>query len=401
MASSDGPRNYAFTPPRNRFFRWMTDPGPHVPLHIRRNLLGELLTSPIAVLMGVFNALLVSGYAVVVLHAPIFLVFIFLDLVGSVFICHAAYAASRGRPIQTDLYLWTAIFWCAQQGSMAFVAMRSGIPSLQLLAATLAMGLMGPACARNYAAPRWALFLIALIELPLVTGAALSDTVWGTILVIQAPAYLLGSFLLVRRFQALAVANLVARHESLHNAIHDALTGVLNRAGFTQSMAAIGHATLPRYAMFYLDLDGFKTVNDSLGHGAGDRLLTAVAGRMKAFLRSSDVIARLGGDEFLIVAHEMSGPDAANFAHALIRCVSDPAYDLGGSVPVSIGLSIGFACCPEDADNPDILRSMADTALYEAKAAGKGTFHRFRTREVTGPGLCHLGHAPPLTPVPE
>jgi diguanylate cyclase (GGDEF)-like protein len=391
MPSFDGPQHYAFTPPRNRFFRWLTDPGEHVPLYIRPTLLGEILTSPLAVLMGVFNALLVSGYAVVMLHAPIFVVFIILDLLGSVFICHAAYAASRGRRINTDLYLWTSLLWCAQQGSMAFIAMRSGFPSLQILAATLAMGLMGPACSRHYAAPRYALFLIALIELPLVTGAALCGTVWGAILVIQAPAYLVGTVMLIRRFQALAVSNLVARHESQHNASHDALTGVLNRAGFGRAMAAVGQEPIQRYVIFYLDLDGFKTVNDSLGHGAGDRLLTEVAGRMKACLQPRDIVARLGGDEFLIVVPEMTPAEAADFSHDLIRRISAPPYDLGGTVPVSISVSIGFACCPEDGESADSLRTMADTALYEAKAAGKGIARSFRPR----PGTRPSGRMPP------
>jgi diguanylate cyclase (GGDEF)-like protein len=395
MGSASGPRHYVFTPPRNRFFRWLTEPGEHLPPGMRRTLLGEILTSPVAVLMGVFNAFLVSGYAVVVLHAPVFVVFIILDLIGSVFICHAAHAASRGQPIKTDIYLWTSILWCVQQGGLAFVAMRSGMPSLQLLAATLAMGLMGPACARHYATPRYALLLISLIELPLVIGAALSGTVWGTILVIQAPPFLFGSFLLVRRLHALAVSNLMARHESLHNATHDVLTGVLNRAGFGQVMATIGPASIPRYVMFYLDLDGFKAVNDSLGHDAGDRLLTEVADRMKSCLQPGDVIARLGGDEFLIVAYGMSPAAAADFAHGLIRRVSGQAYDLGDPVPVSINVSMGFACCPDDGDNPDSLRTMADAALYDAKAAGKGTVQRFRWREGAAPVPQQFGQAPP------
>ena len=347
---------------------------------MRRALLGELVTSPTVYLMGVFNALLVSGYAVIVLHQTIFLLFIVLDLVASVFICQAAFAASRGRPAPTDRYLWTATGWSLQLGCMAFLAMRSNVPSLQLLAATLAMGLMGAACARQSAAPRWALFLMALIEIPLVTGAALTGTVWGAILVIQSPAYLFGSVLLIRRFQALAVSSLVARHEGLHNANHDKLTGVLNRAGFVQAMAARRQSMTSRFVMFYLDLDGFKTVNDSLGQSAGDRLLAEVAGRIEAFLRSTDVIARLGSDEFLIVANDMPAAEAPNFAHALTRCISDLSYDLGGSIPVDIGVSIGFACCPADGDNPDVLQSMADTALYEAKAAGTGMALRFRPR---------------------
>jgi diguanylate cyclase (GGDEF)-like protein len=380
MTASGNPERPALAPVRHGFFLWLTDPGQNVPANIRQILLGRLLTSPAVFLMGALNAILVSGYAVAFLHKTVFLVFILIDLLGSAIVCYTAFAAARGRLIHTDLYLLGGAGWCLQLGCLAFLAMLSDVPSLQLLAATLAMGLMGVASICQSAAPRWALFLVALIEIPLVTGAALTGTNWGAILVIQAPAYLFASFLLIRRFQGLAVTSLIARQESLHNAHHDTLTGVLNRAGFGQAMATIVHPAATGFVMFYLDLDGFKTVNDSLGPGAGDRLLADVAGRIKAFLRSTDLIARLGSDEFLIVAHGMPSSEAANFAHALTRCVTDPPYDLGGSIPVSIGLSIGFACYPDDGDNPAILQSMADTALYEAKAAGPGTALRFRPR---------------------
>jgi diguanylate cyclase (GGDEF)-like protein len=125
-----------------------------------------------------------------------------------------------------------------------------------------------------------------------------------------------------------------------------------------------------------LDLDRFKKVNDTLGHPAGDRLLQAVAERMRGCVRAEDIVARLGGDEFAIVQVPTGqSPNIASLAARLIDTVAAP-YDIDGH-QVVIGVSIGITIAPGDGDVPDVLMKNADLALYRAKADGGGVYRFF------------------------
>ena len=126
-------------------------------------------------------------------------------------------------------------------------------------------------------------------------------------------------------------------------------------------------------AVVYLDLDGFKQINDTLGHGAGDVLLKMVAGRLVATVREEDTVARLGGDEFIIALWHVSGTDyAATAALRAIEAVSQP-YDIDGNT-VSITISAGVSIYPVHGEDADTLMKNADLALYEAKRAGKNAY---------------------------
>jgi diguanylate cyclase (GGDEF)-like protein len=122
-----------------------------------------------------------------------------------------------------------------------------------------------------------------------------------------------------------------------------------------------------------MDLDGFKQVNDSLGHHAGDLLLIAVADRLSKSIRGSDTVARLGGDEFTIILNEAQKyEDVAGIAQKIIETISIP-FALEGQ-RAHIGISIGIARYPEEANNEDELMKLADQAMYQAKSAGKNTY---------------------------
>ena len=159
-------------------------------------------------------------------------------------------------------------------------------------------------------------------------------------------------------------------------ALRDPLTGLANRRLLADRMAmALGHARRNASAMavVYLDLDGFKEINNTLGHAAGDALLKMVAGRLVATVREEDTVARLGGDEFLIALGDINGvDDAARMAERAIEAVSQP-YDLDGHL-VSITTSAGIALCPVHGDDAETLINCADAALYAAKRAGKNAY---------------------------
>ncbi|SKA06898.1 putative bifunctional diguanylate cyclase/phosphodiesterase [Consotaella salsifontis] len=163
-----------------------------------------------------------------------------------------------------------------------------------------------------------------------------------------------------------------------HLAHHDTLTDLPNRSLFRirleDSIEAARRAK-GRLAVFCLDLDHFKSVNDTLGHPIGDKLLQAVADRFRQSLCEWDFIARLGGDEFALVTSAAAEPaQAARLAERLIETVDRP-YDIHGH-QVVIGTSIGIAFYPDDGTEPDVLLKRADVALYRAKNDGRN-LHRF------------------------
>lgn len=164
-----------------------------------------------------------------------------------------------------------------------------------------------------------------------------------------------------------------------HQAFHDALTGLPNRLLFLDRLQQALKRTRgihPQVAILFLDLDNFKVVNDSLGHGLGDQLLIAVAERLRHSLRNDGTVARLGGDEFAILLEEINGPgDATTAAERIIEALGLP-FDLNGQ-QLFINASIGIACSsPANCQVGDLLRE-ADVAMYGAKRQGKARFTVF------------------------
>jgi diguanylate cyclase len=157
---------------------------------------------------------------------------------------------------------------------------------------------------------------------------------------------------------------------------YDTLTNLPNRTLFNDRLSqalAMAERSDHKVALLCIDLDGFKKVNDGLGHPAGDRLLAAVAQRMSAELRETDTVARLGGDEFAIVQPFADQPHAAaTLARRLVDRLGEP-FDLNGN-QVLVGASIGVALFPDNARAADDLLKHADLALFRAKQEGRGTF---------------------------
>ena len=153
-------------------------------------------------------------------------------------------------------------------------------------------------------------------------------------------------------------------------ATHDALTGLPNRLLFQERLSqALGRDIPGVVALFLIDLDDFKAVNDTLGHDVGDQLLVAVGDRLSAVLQPGDVVARLGGDEFVVIAELPDGFDAAAKAQRLLQAVRQPLA--GVEIAGPMRASIGFALAPQHDDEAGELLKDADLALYRAKALGR------------------------------
>ncbi len=154
-------------------------------------------------------------------------------------------------------------------------------------------------------------------------------------------------------------------------AYHDGLTGLPNRTLLHDRLGvAITHARrqATRLAVLFLDLDGFKDVNDSLGHACGDRLLVEVAERLRGSIRAGDTVARFGGDEFVVLLSSVTGADdAAHVAGKLLDAVSAPFRIEGHEVRTTA--SVGVSVYPVDGTSPDELVASADAAMYRQKRA--------------------------------
>ena len=163
-----------------------------------------------------------------------------------------------------------------------------------------------------------------------------------------------------------------------HFAHYDALTDLPNRVLFREQLeqALKWIHRGEQVAVLYLDLDHFKTVNDSLGHPVGDGLLKAVSGRLHACLRTTDSIARLGGDEFAIIQTAIKVPSDVTDLVTKIFAALGPPFDVNGHQLLA-STSIGIAVAPGDGIDPDQLLKNADLAMYGAKADGRGVFHFF------------------------
>jgi len=214
--------------------------------------------------------------------------------------------------------------------------------------------------------------VIAFVALIVVMPSGVHARLWGVVAG-------LGAICLLVACRQLAAfhdnTDLIKRLDSTlaemsYQAHTDGLTALANRTHFYEHLErALERAS--EVSVLLVDLDGFKAVNDTLGHAAGDTLLISVADRMRSVLRSGDVAARLGGDEFAVLLHECAATEAEDVARRILEAIVAPV-EIDGS-PVRANASIGAAAA-EPGEGAGALVRRADVAMYAAKSAGKGTW---------------------------
>jgi diguanylate cyclase (GGDEF)-like protein len=204
----------------------------------------------------------------------------------------------------------------------------------------------------------------ALASIPVVGGVhqLFGHQVDGLLMAIGGAAIVP---LVMVRVGRLSAQRARAERALLHQATHDALTGLPNRREFVARVTeALAQAERYRPVVLFCDLDGFKAVNDGLGHAAGDQLLVEVAARLRRSVREDDVVSRFGGDEFVVLCRDGRAPDVMSVVPRITEEVARPV--MIGDEALRVGASIG-AVAAEPGDDAEALIHRADSAMYEAK----------------------------------
>lgn len=270
-----------------------------------------------------------------------------------------------------------ALAYSGMLGLFGFLTLtRSDDGVVQLLAVTTAIGYAAGIAGRNAGRPRIALAQLCLASLPLSAGLLVGFEPLKLVLSVVIVLFVVAMMdITLQTYAALLKATIVS-HENAAQARRDDLTGIANRTAFREQFEECLR-TLParagKLALYWLDLDRFKEINDTFGHLAGNALLAAVAGRLRAHFDQDSVVARLGGDEFAILCPVADRQEAATIGAAILALVRRPVAHDGHSLRTSV--SIGVAIAPENGREADTLLKNADLALYRAKESGRGQLY--------------------------
>ncbi len=366
-----------YSVPTRRFTRWLVDPGRNVPPDIRVALVGGLFGSLPIFFGGIINTLLVAALITLRRPEPPFLLWLVMESLicatRIVVLVSARRSALAHRPTPTDLYVVLALFWAGSVGYGTFISLTSGDWIAATLACLSAASMVGGICVRNFGAPRLSAAMVALSVGPCALAALFTQEPIFWLVLVQVPLYMTSMSMASYRLNGMLVSTMLAERENERQARQDSLTGLLNRYGLLRALdQAVSRASQGKaeFAVLYLDLDGFKSVNDTYGHGAGDTLLKQVSERLQALKPPGAEAGRIGGDEFVLLMRLDGNEDIRRFSDRIIDSVRQP-YDLQQAMPVYIGGSIGIALIPRHGADTAAVLHAADQALYLAKSAGK------------------------------
>jgi diguanylate cyclase (GGDEF)-like protein len=376
------------------FFEWMSGSARPEPAEVRALLVANMLArrkvqffAHLSVIAAAVTAGIITGAAwcFAWAAADLALLVLRLRLYGA-----AEHARLSGRPVNYPVLMLSATAWAVLIAAGFAACVLTGEPVPTLIAGVNVAGIVGGVSSRNASTPRFGIFLILLIGTPFTIALMLSPIPGLGLASVQVPLLLAGMCMVTQQNYLNLSALYRAEYSNRMQALTDALTGLGNRMQLRQTLAR--YATLldsaPRdparaFAVLCLDLDGFKGVNDGFGHGTGDALLQAVAGRLRLALRHDDIVCRIGGDEFVVVIAE-AGPAAIERVATRIIAALQAPFAFADVGEVTIGVSIGSALAPADGTDPKRLLLRADEALYSAKRAGKGVHRRYGAEHPAG-----------------
>lgn len=362
-----GPHNPILMQPRMPILSWICHMGSDISEEIRTKLCATLASSTLPAALGSLNSICITLLAYFRLEEPILLV---IALVDCAFMAIRTLATNMKllRGVAADLIVTTGIGWAAMMAATMVVVGFSGDTPMIIITVASALGSCAGIIARNYAAPRLALTQVVVIDASFKIPFGVLYPEFIPLILCQGFGFVGIAAWIMRQQRNTTVRAIAGQIESRTQSLIDPLTGLLNRRGLKEKSLAMRQRPSSK-ALFYLDLDGFKQINDRLGHGVGDEILSQVARRLTVCLPEAS-ICRMGGDEFIVVADCLTRQVASSIGAVIIQSVS-LAYTTSvgqASVGVSIGISIF------DPASVDLERAMvqADKALYQAKRAGRG-----------------------------
>ncbi len=311
----------------------------------------------------------------------------------------------RDQLAHLDMLLWVSVFAAVLLLSMPWIFQRTGSFSLAAnlygLATTLAMVCLVAMTGGFDASPllpQWPLFTFfvfimagwrsalfwGLVAMGLWLAGTSADTALAVNVlnpetlhfayissIVLAVVTLLGVLWFFEFHQRILLGRLQSeRDKALYAAAHDPLTGLCNRAAFEQRLRQLleRRTAIPGVdGLMMIDLDGFKPLNDSLGHKAGDQLLSAIAGRLRRSVGDSDLVARFGGDEFAVLIADLDNREDIKPLAKKIHQTLTNTFSLSDGTQVAVGASIGVAFLPDDGADPETLLHNADQAMFRAR----------------------------------
>lgn len=356
--------------PNQRLLRWLVTSRDPLDENLLRQLLAGPFSSRGSMFVGALNSLLISWTCALLHPTPLFIGWMILDTliwITRLLLLHCIQLMEGLAPPRlSEVSLLLGLLWTATLGLGTAACVLSGDVVLQVLGCTSAVAMNGAITMRNQGIPRYAFLQILLTDIPMKLATLFQPEPMLRLFLLQAPLYLTANWMLLERLNRTLVRALTAEVDSRWHATHDSLTGLYNRAGILALLEGALYrprSESGRVAVFYIDLDDFKGVNDSQGHAAGDRLLQACGEVLTLSVRQSDFAGRLGGDEFLLVMQDATEDGARDLARRI----------LGRLVSQGTSVSIGIALQRAMEDSPTLL-ARADQALYTTKLAGKGGF---------------------------
>ncbi|KAA1010798.1 EAL domain-containing protein [Paraburkholderia panacisoli] len=374
----------AFSEPRSPFFKWVVSSAQNLSPDNRQILLAHLFTRTASIIFASICEISVCATAFYLYPIPLYaawgiaVVALLITRLALIWLCRTR--SAQDRPTPTSAFLLASLLWSVLFGFGTLLCNISGNQTLFLLGNVCAVGVIGGLAGRNAGTPRLVLLQISFILSLLGLGAALSPGNGKLVLLFQAPFCAAGFFTVALRSNRDTVALLLARENSHRLARQDSLTGLPNRARISELLLERTEMGVLRedqpFAVLLIDLDGFKAINDSLGHAAGDQILQEAASRLREILPSGDLVGRLAGDEFVAIADGMSQVrEVRVLADRIVKTLARP-FALSEAL-VHIGASVGVSLYPEHAKTGPQLLICADRALYAVKRSGKSAFAVF------------------------
>lgn len=346
---------------------WLSDIGSVASLEVRHKLLHALATSTLPAVAGSVNSTFVSALAYSRIEHPALLFIAVADIL--VMLLRLSVTKLGWFPaLATDVVMLCGLAWTAFVGiSMGLIGF-SDDTTMFAIAVASAFGSCAGIMSRNFVVPRLAFMQVLLIDLGFKIPMIIMHPEFLSVLVVQGAGFMFLVRSMMQQQLKLSVQALTAEMESRMQSRVDPLTGLLNRRGLHQQVPQL-LAQSGRMALLYIDLDGFKQVNDKLGHATGDDLLRQVARRLTVS-NPTAAICRIGGDEFLALVSVQEPSQAQDIAGRIISAVSLPYMIDTLTAHVSASIGITFMSL----EKPDLAKAMseADEALYKAKGAGRG-----------------------------